>query len=320
MTLFIRFRYVLLIILAALSGVVIYYLTHKKEALKLVLPEITKITLVKVVIHQDTAYVDVFAVAENNSPYKLSVDSLVYDLSIGGKKIISDRQYIGLRQERDQIDTVKLSVKVPVKRTREIIQSLQSQEYMGIKLEAAVVYNTIAGVKRISISKDKNMEVPIPPEFRIVTKKKDVRLLQREVDVDLFLHVVNAGKNIDLELTGVQYKLNVGKDLATRGKLGKTVAIRPQSETTVRFPLEFDMKQPVGTIIRIWTDNDRVPFSLELSGYLNYGRLKDVPIVIFTSGKTELVNENKVEKEKEREKAAEKQERKERKAERKQEN
>ena len=307
MILLIRFRYIVLIaILAVLAGLAIYFLTNKKEALKFVVPELTKVTLIKVDIHEDTAFVDVYAIAENSSPYKMSIDSIIYDLSIGGVEIISERQYIGLSQERGQKDTVKLSVKIPVKHTMKTIQGLQSMDYTGFTLDATVVYNTVAGVKRLSISKGKDIEVPIPPQLKVVTEQKDLRLLQKEVDVDLFLHIVNEGKNIDLTLSGLQYELIIGKDLDTKGKLGKKVTVKPQSTTIVKFPLEFDLNRPLRTILRIWTDTDRVPYKLKLSGFIDSDKIKHIPIVVFSTGKLEIVNEDKKAKQKEQEKIREK--------------
>lgn len=312
MILKLKLRHVLLILLAALAGVVIYFLTNKKEALKFVLPEITKVTLIQSNIHDDTAHIDVFVIAENNSPYKMSIDSVVFDLSIGGEKVLSERQFIGLKQEKDQSDTVKLSVHIPMKHTMKTIRSLQSQDYTGLTIDATVVYNTIAGVKRISISKDKKIEVPIPPQLKVVTKTRDVKLFRRKADVDLYLQIINEGKNIDIELTDVNYKLIIGKDLDTKGKLSKKIIVKPRSETTVKFPLDFEMNRPVGTIFRVVTDTDRVPFDLELSGFLNAGKnLNHIPFVIFAKGKLEIVNEDKKAAEKDREKAQKKKERQE---------
>ena len=77
------------------------------------------------------------------------------------------------------------------------------------------------------------------------------------------------------------------------------------------------MKQPLKTIFKIWGDNDRVPFRIMLSGYLDAGKMKRIPTVIFASGQLEIVNEQKKKAEKNRDRKAKKKKRKDKRDERK---
>jgi LEA14-like dessication related protein len=305
MTLRIRFRWVWWILLAGIIGVVIYFLTHKKELLKFVVPEITKITLVEADIHSDTAFLKIHAIAQNNAPYRISVDSILCELSLDGTRLLSENQYIGLSQAPKEADTISFRVKVPISRTQQKIQSLQKQDTTGISLRATIIYST----RKLNFTKNKTIDVPIPPRLRIVkTVKRSVQPLKKDLKADLYLEIVNEGKNIDLKIRDLSYTLAIGKDLSTRGKYGKDIAIRPRSAEVLKFPLDFRMNRPVSTILKVWTDTDRVPYRLRLDGKLDAGKLKGVPFIIRGSGTLEIVKEEKKRAEKKRAREKKKQE------------
>jgi len=285
----IKFRYILLILLLG-TGLSVYLYIRKQKLLNLILPEVTEITLVKVEIHQDTASIDVYAVVENKAPYPMNIDSIVCDLSLGITKLVSTSQYIGLRQESGEKDTVLFSFDIPISRTREKILSLQGQDSTGIEIQASIVYS---GYK-LNLARSKMIEVPVPPQFRVIrTERKDFSFLKKEVRVDLFLELINEGKNLSLDIHELHYELTLGDDLKTKGKLGKDVYIRPESSLVLKFPLLFHMDRPLEVVRKVWSDNDRVPFYLELSGYIDVQKMKHIPIVLITRGKLEIVNEEK---------------------------
>jgi LEA14-like dessication related protein len=290
MTLRIRARWVVLILLAGITGVVVYYLTHKKELLKYVVPEITKITLIEADIHSDTAFLQIHAIAQNNAPYRISVDSILCELSLDGTKLLSEKQYVGLSQEPDQADSITFYVKVPISRTKNKIESLQQQDTTGLTLHATVIYSS----RKLNFTKNETIEVPVPPRLRIVkTVRKTVQPLKKDLTADLYLEIVNEGKNLDLRIRDLGYRLTIGKDLSTRGKYGKAIAIKPRSAAVLKFPLHFRMNRPAATIVKVWTDTDRVPYHLRLDGKIDAGRMKRIPFIINGYGSLEIVKEEK---------------------------
>jgi LEA14-like dessication related protein len=289
MILRIKFRYILLILLLGI-GLSVYLYIRKQKLLNLILPEVTEITLIKVEIARDTAFIEVNAVVENKAPYPMNIDSIVCDLSLGVTKLVSTSQYVGLRQESGEKDTVLFSFDIPISRTREKIMSLQGQDSTGVEIQASIVYS---GYK-LNLARSKMIEVPVPPKLRILrTERKEFKLLKKTVDVDLFLQLVNEGKNISLDIHDLHYKLTLGNDLKTNGKLGKDVYIRPESALVLKFPLRFNMDRPIEVIRKVWTDHDRVPFYLELYGFIDVEKMKHIPIVLITQGRLEMVNEEK---------------------------
>jgi len=280
-----------LAVLVIIGGLAAYLLTHKQKLLRYVVPEITKITLIEADIHNDTAFIDVYAIAKNNAPYRIDVDSIECELWLGGTKLLSEKEYVGLSQQPKESDTVKFSVTLPVSGTRDKILSLRRKgDSTGLSLHASIIYSS----RKLSFDRNKQIEVPIPPRFRIVkTERRSVKPLQKDLKADLYLEITNEGKNLDLQIHDLSYDLVIGSDLSTRGKYGHDIVIKPQTSKTLIFPLDFRMNHPAATILKVWTDVDRVPFKLTLKGYIDAGNMKRIPTVIHGAGKLEIVNEDK---------------------------
>ncbi|TSJ42298.1 hypothetical protein [Fluviicola chungangensis] len=313
MTLKIRLWPVILIVCLGIGGYLIYLLIQKQKMLNLLIPEVTEITLIKANIHQDTAFVEVNTIVVNKAPYPMNIDSIVCDLSLGGTKLISTSQYVGLRQESGDTDSVRFSVNIPISHTRNKILSLQDQDSTGITIEATIVYSGL----KVPFIKSKKIEVPVPPKFKVIKTEKKVKLFKKDIQAQLFLGIINEGKNLSLDLHDLQYRITIGNDLASKGKFPMDVSIRPQSSQVLKLPLNLKMKHPLATIFKVIGDKDRVPFHLMLSGYLDAGKMKRIPTVIFASGYMEIVNEQKKKAEKKWEKEKKKEERKEKREERK---
>ncbi len=280
---------VIVLVLIGVALAVFLYI-RKQKMLNLILPEMTEITLIKANIQNDTAFVEVSAIVVNKAPYPMNIDSVVCDLSLGGTRLVSTSQYVGIRQESGESDTVRFSVNIPISRTRNKIRSLQDKDSTGVSIHATIVYSGY----RLQLSRGKKIDVPVPPQLHILkTERTDLQLAKKNVKVDLFLQIINNGKNLSVGIEDIQYELTLGKDLVTKGKYERDVYIEPYSEIVLKFPLDFDMLNPKATILKVWRDEDIVPFRLELSGYLSTDNMKRIPIVIFVYGKTELVNEQK---------------------------
>jgi LEA14-like dessication related protein len=297
---------IMLILLLGGAGYLVYYFIQKQKMLNLLIPEVTEITLIKADIHQDTAYIEVNTIVTNKAPYEMNIDSVVCDLAVGGTLLVSTSNYVGLRQQSGESDSVTFAVKIPISHTRNKIMSLQGQDSTGITISAMIVYS---GMK-IPFMKSQKIEVPVPPKFKVIKTEKKVKLFKKDIEAQLFLSIINEGKNLSLDLHDLQYEIIIGDDLASKGKFPRDVSIRPQSSQVLRLPMNLKMKHPLGTIFKIMGDKDRVTFRIKLSGYLDAGKMKRIPTVIFASGKMELVNEVKKKADKKREKEKKKEQRK----------
>ncbi|WP_341903572.1 hypothetical protein [Fluviicola taffensis] len=289
MTLKFRFRHVLLILILGIVGYAIYFFIQRHRMINLLIPEVKEITLIKADLHADTAFIEVNMIVKNRAPYQMSIDSIICNLSLGGTKIVSVSQYIGLRQESGESDSVKFSVNIPISHTRNKIMSLQNQDSTGIEIEAMIVYSGFM----VPFAKSQKIEVPVPPRFRLVkTENLEVKLFKKRVTADFFLELINEGKNLSLDLHDLQYKMTIGNDFTMQGKY-HDLSIRPQSSQILKFPANLKMTHPGKTMMKIVRDEDRLPFRVMISGYLDIGKMKRIPVVIFGSGKLEIVNEVK---------------------------
>lgn len=275
-------------------------IARKVKARRLLLPELTKVTLVRIDIHSDTVFLTIFAIAQNKSPWTMHIDSILCTVSLGGVPLVKEQEAFGLVQHRNQSDTIAFTVRIPVDKTRKTIAGLQDKEYTGLGFDAAIVYNTRRfGRKRIHLSRERMVEVPVPPRLQITrTERRQLRLLLREVDVDLYLRITNEGNQLNLIIRDLNYALTLGKDLHTAGKFGKDIDVRPRSSILLRFPLEFEMKQPIATIFKTWSDTDRVPFRLVLKGNIHSPKIGRVPVELIGSGYAELVKDRTIHAEK----------------------
>lgn len=272
-------------ILLVLGGIALFLYLNRRKALKYVLPEIKQITLIEATIKNDTAYMTMHAIVENTSPYEMNIDSIIASLSLDNTQLLSERKHLGLSLDSHQQDTIRFSTRIPVSKTRNKIESLQGKEKTGLALNASIVYS----VRRLDLSTENSIDVPIPPEFRIVkTQKKKLSLLKKELQQDLYLEVVNNGDQLDIRIHDLQYEITIGEDLYTRGKYKRDIAIKPRTTQLLEFPLDFDMQNPSSTIWKVLTDNDRVPYHLKLKGFIDAGKMKRIPVVIDGYGTLEM--------------------------------
>ncbi|MNK22446.1 hypothetical protein D3C87_407230 [compost metagenome] len=299
-------KVVVILILLVGIGVPVYFIIKKQKMLNLIVPDLKEITLIRADIHQDTAHIAVNAVVQNKAPYDMKIDSIICELALGGTKLVSTSQYVGLSQKSGESDTVTITVAIPISPTRNKIKSLQKQDSTGIAFFVSIVYSN----RKLSFIRGQQIEVPVPPKIRLLkTENLEVKLFKKKVKADLFLEIINDGKNLSLDIHDIQYELSIGNDFSTKGKFPKKdVSLRPESSLILKFPLDVKLKQPGKTIWKILSDKDRLPFKVKISGYLDVGKMKRIPVVIFASGKIEILNQekNKAKKQSKRERKKEK--------------
>lgn len=272
-------------IVLILAGTALVLYLNRRKAIKYILPEIREFTLIEATIRDDTAYMDVHAIVQNTSPYEMNIDSIIADLSIGGTQLLSERSRVNLSLESGELDTVHFATKIPLTKTRDKIESLQGSGKTGLGLNASIVYS----VRRLDLSTERKIDVPVPPQFRIVeTQEKDVNLLKKELKKQLYLEVVNNGEDLDIRINDLEYEITIGNDLYTQGTYERTITIKPHSKQLLEFPLDFEMQKPSATIWKVLTDNDRVPYHLKLKGFIDTGKMKRIPVAIDGYGTLEL--------------------------------
>lgn len=266
------------------------------------IPAVPEISLVHVHFEHDTAYVNVHCILENKSPFRLNIDSVYLNLRLGGELLVSESQHLGLRLKKKEKDSTVLHVKIPNKEVKKRIKSMHNQDSTDISIDAAIVYNTIIGSKSISIRKTHQIEVPVPPEFKVLgVRKQKIHLFKKQLDGTLFLEIQNLGKRLNVDVSEFHYAINIGdREVKAQGKLPQKVSIKPQTTKIIPIPGEFKFKTPLLTLGQILSDNDRLPLYLKLSGYVDSKKLKHIPVLVTLKGMVELRNEDKAKEQKKR--------------------
>src|ERR1700741_4414197 len=102
------FKHFFLYILIAIVALVVYYVFNPSKAITLVFPDLSQISYVNAVFKEDSALTDIYVVLQNKNPYKLSIDSIHFEVKLNDTLIAKESIALNLKQSRFDADTVKL--------------------------------------------------------------------------------------------------------------------------------------------------------------------------------------------------------------------
>ncbi|HET6226875.1 MAG TPA: LEA type 2 family protein [Bacteroidia bacterium] len=277
-------------------GAVLFYFFNPKKAIELILPDLSKVTFINAnIINGDSIHSKADIIVQNKSPYKLSIDSVFFRVELNKKQLIEEHVPMDLKQERYQVDTVVLPIDLSRKKLKEILSKLKSVDSTDLDVYCYVVYNTIFGNMKLKYNKTIRIPTPIPPQIKVVkVERKRFNLLDKMLEANIQLEIINRGKNINLQLQNIRYKLEVGDhSLSSEGTIDKTVTIKPESTSYLEIPVEIKVEQPLKTIAKILTDNDKTDYILHLKANMtehmvNKSTSTPIPIEIEAEGNLEL--------------------------------
>lgn len=282
---------ILLIVIA--SGVLIY-IYNPKKAIDLILPDLSSINYIYANVKNDTVRTKIDIIVQNKSPYKLTIDSVYFEINLNEEQLIEERIAVNLKQERYQVDTVRLPVDFPKKKFKGILANLKGVDSTHLNANCYIIYNTIFGRVKLKYDKLVKIPVPIPPQIKVIkVERKKYSITEKTLFTNVQFEIINMGRNIDLQLTHIHYKLKVENSLSSEGTIDKKVNIRPQSTVTVEIPIEIKVERPLKTVLAILTDNDRMNYTLHLQAMMIENMVDKVkqdpiPVEINASGKLEL--------------------------------
>ncbi|MDZ4758150.1 MAG: hypothetical protein SGJ10_08430 [Bacteroidota bacterium] len=283
-----KYVFIFLCIVGLLAGAA-YYWFDPAKALHFV-PNLNKLNNIYAKIHSDTAYIEVEGVLENKAPYKLTIDSLVSELELGGVKLVAERQAVNLKQKPGDIDTIKLAFRLPVTKVRHLLKSLRGRDSTRIVADFKITYNTIFGRTTISVKKDFNIKVPNPPEIKVKKVKLGLWSWKRkEVNIELQLEIINHSNKLEVNLSKLNYNVVIGPDITGKGSYMQRLSIKPNSSITVALPFEINVKKPFKVMKQIITDKDSMYYKIHLTGLIDNNSMKQTPISIEAAGHAELV-------------------------------
>src|SRR5688572_9258075 len=121
-------KIILILLLLLLIGAGLYYYLNPKKALKIVFPELEEIQKVRIRLLKDTALIDLDILIENNSIFKLNIDSLQYHIALDTTVLFEKQQYLNIVMEAGDHDTMTLPLALPFKRLVRQIKTLQGED------------------------------------------------------------------------------------------------------------------------------------------------------------------------------------------------
>jgi len=289
-----KFSFVLAGILV-LAGAVLFYIYNPKKAIELILPDPSKIMFINATIKQgDSIQSKAAIIFQNKSPYKLSIDSVFFQVELNKEKLIEEFVPLDLKQMRHQKDTIQLPIDFSRKKFKKVLDKLKGVDSTDLDISCYVIYKTMFGRVKIDYNKAIRISVPIPPQINVVkVERKKFNLLDKVLETTVHLEIINKGKNIDLQLKNIQYTLKIDNSLSSEGVVNKTITIKPESTSFVELPINLKINHPVKTIVEILTDNDQTNYMLHLRAEMiehmtDKSKQNPIPIEVEAEGAMEL--------------------------------
>ena len=283
---------IIAVILLLIGGGVVFIFFNPKKGLKLVLPDLDNISLVKATIKNDTAYLGVDMLLENKSIFKLTIDTLFYRITLADSLLFNETKALNIRQKPGETSTIEMPLRIPMTKTMGTIRSLQGQDSTYIEIESYIVYNTFLGSKKIPISKKIKIKVPVPPQIKVQHVEIDeISLSDKTVDVIAKIRIINKGEMIDLNVHKIHYKLMLGDNLVSSdGVYEHDIALKPGTETDVEIPVTVTINKVFKTAWKYIT-NEKLDYNITVTAELDensFYKKSNIPMEIKASGKAKL--------------------------------
>lgn len=282
----------ILLLILGLACVILYYVYNPKKAVTFVFPDLNKISNVNAVIKNDSAFIGISLVLENTNPYKIDIDTIVYELKLADTSIARQTMPLNIKQRWFDEDTVMLPLDLKITQMMPLIRSLQKQDSTTLEINGYIVYQTIFGRYKVDIDKKLTIETPVPPQIKVLkVERESYSLKDKILKINASVELINKGKRIDLELSDIHYNMTVENTLHTNGVYSKTVIVKPQSSIVLNIPMEIEVLHPLKTIVSIISDNDTYNYKLYLTAKVKEN-VSDkhliTPAEITATGKLEL--------------------------------
>lgn len=285
-------KIIIILVIVALIIILVaaWFYFNPRKALHFAVPDFEKIELVQAFVKHDTAYLSIYAVLHNKAPYKITIDSLLFDIVLDTTVIITERRPVNIRMAQGQKDTTKLSLKLPVKKVRKVIDRLQGGDSTTLTGNFKIKYNTFLGKVEIPFSKKIGIKVPNPPEITLTgIVREKVEFFKGKADIIAGVQVVNENKHITVKLDSLKYEIALGEGIKAFGSYNQTVTVGGGEVTQIKLPAKIEVDKPMATLLKVLLDKDKTDFTLTISALLTTGEAEKIPIELTVAGMTEIV-------------------------------
>lgn len=279
------------LVLITLGGVAYYCWLNPKKALNFVVPSFSGIANIEVEIKGDTAYLDIYSVMKNKAPYPINIKELEYTVCLAEHDILSETQYLDMRQTPGQIDTMNLFVRLPYKSIRDLLESIQDQDSTTVGARFAITYETMFGEVTIPALFDIPIKTPNPPEIELNKIKLGFfNFKERKFQLILDIDIINEN-NVKVSLAELEYEAEFGENLSGYGSQDEVITVEANARSNITLPIIISVDKPMDLIWKIITNKDRMDYEFNLKGVLlmDDPKRKDVPFDVTLNGDAELV-------------------------------
>jgi len=254
-----RYKLLIFILLILLVGGFLFYKNRVAIISKLV-PSLEHDTI-KVVIENDTAYINTIFYATNKTFLPITIDSIKYVIGMSNRVYMRDEKFLGIHTEGYGKDTFAFSLEIPVVAMITDMRALRKKtENANYSVFVAVQYSTFFGRIDIPINKSSKFKLPTPPELEIVEVKYD-KIRLKKMDALARVKITNFNE-ISLTIQSIKYEIIIPHFGSAKGEQMDSIVINPRSEVIIDLPAEIKWKH-LGELIKdVITNEDTYEYEL----------------------------------------------------------
>lgn len=264
------FKLFILLFIFVISGVILFYVYNPNKAVKLIFPDINKISSINTLIKNDSAFTKVSIILQNKNPYKLVIDTVQFELQLNDTVIAHQTIALNIKQSRFDLDTVKVPLDLSIKQVMSLIKNMHEQDSTTVNIKGFVVYQTFIGREKLNFNKNTKIEVPIPPQIKVLkVERNGYSFKDKTLKANATIQIINRGKNLDLKIDDIQYEMTVKNTLHSKGVISKRLIIKPQSSSIINIPISIKIYHPLKTAWLLKVKNERLDYSLKVKCNVN---------------------------------------------------
>jgi LEA14-like dessication related protein len=265
-----------------------WFYFYPKKAQSILIPELEQVRALKIKVVEDTALVDIELELQNHGPFKMNIDSLIYNLKFDTATLLSGAQDLNVILKAGDSGIYTLPARLPYKRLFKSIREAQDFDSVPILSDIRIVYSTVFGTRSVPHQTTTTIAVPCPPRFEL-EKIEYVRQEKKSLYFDAYLTMHNCGK-IKLDLSDLTYTMKVEDLFDANGSYDEVIRVKSETDITRVLPIKVDVNKIWKTIFKIISNRDMVSYQLKIKGKIMAEKFGDQPseIEISKNGKLEL--------------------------------
>lgn len=254
---------ILALIILSGAGIFIF----RKQLKARYLPIVEQIGEINIRVKDDTSYISSKLTVKNRSFLKIEIDTMKYKVSLFNKIYLQDIKCIGMTLSSNDIDTLDLAIKIPLK---EILRDIKAERMLGdsasYSINIFLQYSTVFGKAEIPINRTAKIKIPQPPDIEVV-ELSSRRIRRKTIRAIAKIKITNYSV-VDLTIKEMKYSMKILEHGDLKGRFGKSIKIKPKAATYISIPIEINVKNIGKTFFQVLMNKDKYDYVLTLNGIL----------------------------------------------------